>query len=321
MDDRIDVYGIQDFREDHSLAIPYLAQYLRDGCLILALGSGISQGIGLPNWFTLVERCLRETKRLKGTIELPDTPPSRENVVLCRLMDKVEKEFGKVDMGRNLDYRSMVRSCLYDGVTSGEVTPDPGEYNNANMLHHDLLIALGALLMGSKRGSVKEVFNFNFDDVLDWYLGLHGFDTHIVTRLPELQSAADVTIYHLHGYLPLSLPANQSSDFLIFGQKSYEARQGSHWDIWLDFFRSAMRRGIMLFIGLSGDDQLLGPSLENVKTTISDERFTGFWMFGPGADPLVIDSISESNIVPLCFSDFNQYPDFLLSICREALKV
>src|ERR1035437_7294833 len=73
------------------------------------------------------------------------------------------------------------------------IVTQPGVIGKLLLLHYtsilrnDLLIALGALLMGSKRGSVTEVLNVNCDDVLNWYLALHGFDTQVVTRLPSLQ--------------------------------------------------------------------------------------------------------------------------------------
>lgn len=304
------MYGPSDYRNDPYLAIPDLAKYLRSGSLSLSLGSGISEGLGLPLWPELVERCLKKTNILKSTALTETLPAGASNKDLCNLIDGVESAFGEPDLGHNQDYRTLVHDCLFDGVA---------EYG-LEILRKDLLIALGALLMGSNRGSIKEVFNFNFDDVLNWYLRLHGFDTKIITVLPTLHRAADVTLYHPNGYLPKVMKLTESSDFLIFSQHSYDDRlEAGYWDAWTYLFRTALMHRVMLFVGLSGEDQTFGPSLVGIKKKVKD-RPTGFWMFGPGAEEGTITNLSLRNIMPLCFDSYDDYPKFLLAICQEALN-
>src|SRR5690348_9470103 len=118
------------------------------------------------------------------------------------------------------------------------------------MLKEDLLISLGACLMGSRRGSITEVLNFNFDNVLDWYLKLHGYTTQIVSEIPSLRTDVDVTIYHPHGYLPKDVPRGEFSKFLVFSQDSYDARVARfETDPWIAHFRHTLRNREILFVG------------------------------------------------------------------------
>ena len=54
---------------------------------------------------------------------------------------------------------------------------------NEEALRDPLLIALGSLMMGARRGNVKKVLTFNYDSLLEWYLSLHGLSTSVVTTL------------------------------------------------------------------------------------------------------------------------------------------
>src|SRR4029077_18270223 len=65
----------------------------------------------------------------------------------------------------------------------------------------DLLRTIGALAGASRHGSIKEIISLNFDCSLEWYLGLHGTVTQVVSRWPTVLGNSDVTVYHPHGYL------------------------------------------------------------------------------------------------------------------------
>jgi hypothetical protein len=303
--------SIQTYIDNPRRTIPVIAEYLAEGSLALAIGAGASHGLGLPLWTELVERCIKETNRQKGTHLTETMPPRADNKEVCELMDQVEKEMGgTLGMGRSAAYRELVPKALYDGV----------HYDNS-ILKKDLLIAVGALLMGSKRGNVREVFNFNFDDVLDWYLRLHGFDTQIITSLPTLRREPDVTIYHPHGYLPLKRAVHSPSDFLIFSQYSYDEKMSDRQDSWLALFEKTMEDRAFLFVGLSGDDQTFGIAITAVKKKIAKQRFTAFWLFGPDVKENRIRYLADRNIVSLKFLSFDHISEFILSICQKALKV
>ena len=243
---------------------------------------------------------------------LPEIVPSdADNKTVCEFMDQVEKAVGgSLQMGKSDAYRRLVSSCLYDGV----------KYDRS-ILGKELLIALGAMLMGSRRGSVKEVFNFNFDDVLDWYLALHGFDSQIISSLPTLRREPDVTIYHPHGYLPLQVDTHQPSDFLVFSQHSYDEKLGDRQEPWLSLFGKTLQDRVFLFVGLSGADQTFGPTLADVQKKLNKQRYTAFWLFGPDVQDSQMKNLANRNVVPLRFPSFDDIPEFILQVCKEALKI
>ena len=150
---------------DKKLAIDYLASCLFDGALALVFGAGISKSLGFPNWNQLVIRC--------GKIANIDTSSIDENSnehELCMFMDKIERKLEKKE------YFKVVHTALYGNVNDFEY--------NKNIISKDLLISIGALIMGSRRGSAKEVVTFNFDNALEKYLEIHGYVSQIVYNLP-----------------------------------------------------------------------------------------------------------------------------------------
>jgi len=289
-------------RKDPDLAIPFLAHHLRQGTLGLALGAGASKYLKLPNWPELVNECSAAAGLLPDMAA--DTPAN----LLCARMELVEKHFsgGKIGKGEAAGYREAVRSALYKGVTFDKV------------LHSDLLIAVGALMMGSRRGSIREVINFNFDDVLEWYLYLHGYDCDIVKDLPSLHTDADVTIYHPHGFLPFHHDWFAASDFLIFSQFSYDDKMGNIKDPWTELTRVFLKSKIVLFVGLSGADPTFNAVFVDVQRALGASRRTGLWLFGPDADKENLDRLQTRNLVPLEFDGFQKWPVFLLKICQAA---
>jgi hypothetical protein len=289
-------------RKDPDLAVPFLAYHLRAGTLGLAIGAGASKYLKLPIWFELVNECSKDAG-LKA-----DLSSDTHNDDICARMELIEKHFGggKCGKGESETYREAVRQALYKGVKFEAI------------LHSDLLIAIGALLMGSKRGSVQEVLNFNFDDVLEWYLYLHGYELNIVKELPALRTGADVTIYHPHGFLPFHRDWFSSSEFLVFSQFSYDEKMGDIKEPWTELTKVFLKSKVVIFIGLSGDDQTFGPIFTDVYYALGTSRRTGLWLFGPDADGEKLDRLQDRNIVPLEFNDFEKWPGFLLRICQAA---
>ncbi len=273
-----------------------LARYLSEGSLVLLVGAGISKGVGLPVWWELVRRCLR----LAGcTSDARKIRKSTSNERLRVMVDNVERS-----MGEFRKYRDAVKRSLYAEVDFSR-----------EMLSERLLISLGALLMGSRRGRIQMVINFNFDDVLEWYLRLHGLRVQVVSRIPTLLRDADVIVYHPHGFLP-KMSEKDASDFLILGQYSYDKKLGATRDLWMEFTKQVLRERVGLFVGLSGKDPTVGPMLADIKESVGTSRPTGFWLFGP--DEVEVANFEQRNIVPIKFPQFEQIPDFLLRICQLA---
>jgi hypothetical protein len=281
-------------RKNPDLVIEFLAYHLRNGSLGLALGAGASRHLNLPRWFQLVNVCSTRAK-LPATFTVGSSADE-----LCNRMEEIEAKYspsGRPDKGRSSGYRSLVKQALYDGVKFD------------NILHGDLLISLGALLIGSKRGSITEVINFNFDDALEWYLFLHGYKVEAVSDFPFLRTNADVTIYHPHGFLPFHDNFTES-DFLIFSQLSYDKKMGEAFEPWTELTKALLK--------LSGVDPTFGPIFDNVASALGKSRPTGVWMFRKGEDISKLDRLETRNFIVLEFDDHDQWPTFLLRVCQAA---
>jgi hypothetical protein len=237
-----------------------LAELLRAGELCLFLGAGCNDKLGLPLWWQLAKKC-RESVSLP--VDAINKGASTET-----LLEKLEEfRFKAMESGEEFFF-AKVAEALYGGFHVEE---------NA-LVMHPLLSALGAMMMGSKRGSVREVLTLNFDNVLETYLGLHGFVARPVYRYPQLLPDNDVTIYHPHGFVPHPTSEANRSDFLILDQYSYDKRHGRDWNPWLEVTRRLIESKVFLAVGLSGKDPIMRELLTDAGERLRDERPSGFWV-------------------------------------------
>lgn len=200
------------------------------------------------------------------------------------------------------EYRSTIHSHLYAGHERNVPT--------------SLLGAVGALLMGSRRGHIRDVWTLNYDDVLEWHLRRHGFVSQVVTATPCLLRDADVTIYHPHGYIPFKATDHTESD-IIFDDRSYAKRGLGNNQPWRTAVQWALRSKVFITVGLSWNDGLLKSLLLESVDDIK-ERPTAFWFFGAGQTVDETDC-HRHNIVPIQFQNFDDYAPFLLEICERAM--
>jgi hypothetical protein len=281
-------------------ALAAAADCLVEGHLALLLGAGVSRSLGFPVWFELVKQCL---DRSGFAVEAAGVTADTDGETLRNLAQKVESAAPS-----KREYFELVSKCLYDNCPTDRYA----------VIRQELLIALGALLMGSRRGSVKEVITFNFDDVVEWYLDVNGFTTNVVTGLPYLQSSADVAVFHPHGFLPrIDRYAGQFSKDLVFSQFSYAARVGANWDPWTALTRHMFATRIFLAVGLSTKDPQLEALLYNATENLKGARPTGFWICKAN-DSDAISWVTHYNVVPICVEDWGDIPKVVFGICQRA---
>lgn len=282
-----------------------VAEHLFNGSLALVLGAGASAGMGLPDWPELVRRCLEDAGISYDPRDLAGNPSGER---LGLYIDRVEEKFP-----RN-EYHSRVADALYRGVTLG-----------TDICQAPLLIALGALLMGSRRGSVRDVVTFNFDVVLEYYLSLHGYTIQTYDSLPQLRTAADVRIAHINGALGHSAHPLAPPTRLVFSARSMHERSGALFEPWEQLFRELLQSHLVLFVGLSGSDPLLFPLLTAVDPQLRAQRPTGVWIFGKDIDSdsktlyKTPDFLSR-NVVPVCEPSYDTIPNSLLEVCQIAAR-
>lgn len=279
---------------NREVAAARLAGYLRSGQLSLYLGAGVSQGMGLPSWQDLVERC----ERAAGV-----TPDGSAD--LMRRMDTVRRRVEGLSK-----FKTLVRDNLYADLAATNSYPD-------ELLINRMLIALGALVMSSVRGSVTDVFTLNFDDVLDWYLHLHGFKTQVVTELPELISAqTDVRILHVHGFVPLTTEFT-ASEWLILTHDQLVERLTDHAKPWPIAISSMLQSKIMLAVGTSMNDIDMDVLVKRAHAFVGGARPVGF-VLCKGLTEDRAEALAEWGIECVAFDEFEEIPEFLLGVCRRA---
>lgn len=278
-------------------ATEYLAKTLAAGRLALLLGAGASKPLGLPDLKGLLETCftgLGEKWSDWTDLELAGSALVR----LCQ-------ERG-VDVGR------AIRDALYPG----------GPLAAKELVTSARLGALGAMLMGSKRGSVRTVVTFNYDSVLEEYLALHGFAVRVVADLPSLAGDEDVAVYHQHGYIPAppGLPQGQ----VILSKESIAQRAGDPSSKWSAFLRELMRSKILLLIGISIDTALgmaLSPLIAHEADSLRSRGPTAFWASADDPASPKRDWLMGQNVVPVKLATHEATDDFLLEICRKAARL
>jgi hypothetical protein len=291
-----------DVLKEESLAVPLLASYLNQGNLTLFLGAGVSYDFGLPGWLDLVNGL----RKKQGLNEMPSSATSAD---LQIAVDEVKDHLGSEEK-----LIEATREQLYITLRGVDIQ---------NLLKNPLLMAIAALLMGGQRGRIRRVITLNYDNLLQWTLSVFGFSVHTVHKLPALDTGADVTIYHPHGYLPIPGSSDESSDFIILGKESINLRLGSPDDLWFEMVRHLLSSSICLFVGVSPislSDAALAPLFNTIGKRVEAERPLGSWIVKQ-KDSLHSAKVSEFqryNIYPLLFNDPEQISVFLFEICKKA---
>lgn len=293
-----DIYADKD-PKSRLRAIDHIALALYRGEVALFLGAGVSRPLGLPGWPELVTECVK-----RAAVPGITVPPNPETKTLIELAGIVRRHIGD-----DAQYHGIVSDSLY-------ATAKPRDLANAS----PLLLALGALMMGSRRGRVREVWTLNFDDILEWYLRINGFIAQVVTEVPTLLRETDVTVYHPHGFLPLD-SLNGVRAPIVFDEESYADRSFGSDQAFLDATKNILCSKVILAVGMSWDDDIVKKLVIACRNTVKN-RPLAFWMFGPDVTPSAKKNCLDFNVVPLEFAcpKFTDYPPFLLQICEAAMR-
>ena len=286
-----------------SRALPLLASALIEGTLTLFLGAGVSSGAMLPGWDELLRRMLAEVGEAHDHIT-----PSTSADDLQLAADQLKQGYYGNDDAK---WALAVSRSLYNAVKL-----------HPRLLRDDLLIALGVLMSGSRRGKVSRVVTFNYDSVLEWYLSLCGFTTRVVIQPPELEGSEDLRIYHPHGYLPHPDMKCQGSNFVIIGSQAINKRLGTPGDPWFEETRHLIETSVCLFVGLSirsFRDRAIAPL---IAASRAGGRPVGFWFLTRDSLDRTIGATSAevlgANVVPL-FLERDEIPSRLLEIAQTAV--
>jgi hypothetical protein len=291
-----------------AIATRYLARLLVRGELALLLGAGVSMSNDLPSWKGLVRNCERSVG-----IALPSDDEDSDPRTAAQLLEAMEAV--RVRVGSNDELLQLVQHSLYTPTQIGDGTYADGA------LQSMLLIAIGALVMPSARGSIRDVITLNFDDLLEWYLRLHGFSATSVTTFPTyLRSDYDVTVFHPHGFLPL-VDNREATNWLVLRHSEFVARLArTSGEAWPNYLTSLFMTKRLLAIGSSMSDIDIEVHMAAAhKEHPGGGVPTGF-VVGAKIDEAKQNQLLQAGLVPISLGHRDEVPAFILGICRQAAE-
>ncbi|MDO8335746.1 MAG: hypothetical protein Q7T74_03120, partial [Candidatus Saccharibacteria bacterium] len=146
--------NLADSWQDEVILTEYLAEQLIYGRLAIVLGAGVSQFYGLPSWTELLNRLCHALG--EPSMDMGSDPLMKAEALKLRHFS-----------GDSAGFARAVRDALYQGLSVDfEV-----------IRRNDLLSAIGALSMSSRRGSASKIVTFNYDDLLETFLEYYGYVT------------------------------------------------------------------------------------------------------------------------------------------------
>lgn len=284
-----------DYFSEKENAISTLANALNFGHLSILLGSGVSKSAisNFPNWIELVEGiCTKAGITFDKTQSLNNT----------YLLERTEL----VKLNKPKEYTNITKEALFNSIV----------YDN-EVLKKDLLLSLGSLMMISINRGSGSFINFNFDDLFEWYLEYHGYGIQIVSDPISLTNNLKPTIYHPHGFLPLTPKyKNQENINLIFSKKDYleSMRLDTPWSTILQRILSSK---FILMIGLSGEDMHIEATcLKIYNDVLKKQRYLGFIVLPDTDEAKEKEKYNLSNGLINLYINHKQLPKDLLKICR-----
>jgi len=301
-------YGadLEDFADNVDKCTDNLSENLKQGCLGLFLGAGVSAGLKLPSWAVLVRNCLAEVSPNK---KLKLKPTNAELKAVTNIIKGVRP---------TSDYLDIVKRNLYEGISL-----------NFSLANRDLLIPLSSLIVGNTRGNVTNVVTLNFDSVLEWYLMTNGLSVSVSAKNDLFKKNTDVEVTHLHGFLPYDVSHGDMSDFLIFTKEEFENRDVQY-DYWKVFMEDFYRRNVFLTVGISAESLIddVCKHLRNLDKWYEDEKILrdvpyGYAFITPESrkslDKTNKETLLRHGIVP-CTLQIPDFPDAIFSIAQKAAK-
>lgn len=279
-----------------------LAGLLSLGNLSLMVGAGASANLGLPLWTDLAKACLNAAGFAGDAGKINSNTPTQ------KLLDLMGMARSKI--GSEVAYQKLVSDSLYAKGLPPVIEASP------------LLRAIGSLCMGSVRGRVSDIVNYNFDCVLEQYFKHHGYVSQVIADVPTLLRSADIRIWHPHGYLPFDSSFGRPSSRLVFDCDAAEDLLHNREEPWLDVFRFIFGTKVFLAVGLSGNDPISSVVFKAAEAKIAtskDPRPFGFWLHKHlSIEPEILSKLERRRLVPVPFPDYPDIADFLMRICQTA---
>lgn len=317
MDDYI-YSDLRTLQQDQDKCFDIIVNSLKNGSLNLIIGAGVSMSTnisatteydcldtvkpinrGFPSWIDLAKNSCKS-----ASLDFDFAKSSDNKYILSKLED-----IRDYCAEKRIDFNEFIKDNLYKNVIY-----------NIDSLKTDLLIAIGALVMNSSRSSLTNVVNYNFDDILEWYLTYHGFDLQIISEVNKVIYSSDTIFYHPHGFLPYSeLFRESTSEKIILSNRDYVSAKWNE-DFWNSIQRNIFSSKINLFIGLSGEDTHIEDICQySYEKIVEKERILGVMIQCiKNRDEKIEKQNNRNGIVIYYINNYADLPNLLLKIVRTA---
>lgn len=302
-------YESTEFNENKQDHLNNLISSFKDDNLVLFLGSGVSQGEGLPSWKELIELLIKDfLKTSHGkTIDSSDLSSAHGF-----------KSFSYITLGRFIkkalktDFYDKIKNILY------------GSYNHS--VKSGSLVYEIAKICRPIRGKigVYSIVSYNYDDILEFYLDEMNMEYEVIYKEYDTPSHNKLPVYHVHGYIPKKGKLSQSmKDSIVFAEEEYHFQYKEPYS-WQNLVQlNLLKDKTVLFIGLSMTDPNLRRLLDISKDYSKDIKHYAFikdeWKFENERLSNIFRSIEEGvfqelGINVIWYKDYAEINDILKQI-------
>lgn len=291
--------------------------------LVLFLGSGISNDMGIPNWANLVYDLFISTiDKLGNKMEFNEF---EERFIISKL-----KEFNE---GSPLLQARYIRVGLGDSFIKAISDALYKDYKKLNM-NSNQLKAISRLCV-TKR--IRSIVTYNFDNLLEEILCEIGLPNKSIYRDMDLPLQNELAINHVHGFLPQNAENYEglTESLLVFSEEGYHSliEEPYNWSNLIQL--NLLRENTCLMIGLSINDPdmrrllaisakrieepkhyaiLLKQEFKNLQNAKSELRDDVLQMFANANQNLQEKMLQELGINIIWVESYEEIPSILDSI-------
>lgn len=287
---------------DNKVLMPFLADRLAEGSLLIVLGAGVSRFYGMPDW----EGLLRGIKNGATTHSV-----AKGRMSMAAWAEAIQLELFPYDKA---GFNDAVGSTLYS---------DPDKFDLLKIADNKTLRSIGALCHASRRGRVNKVVTFNYDCLLEAYFAFHGIASQVIHAPSYIAQDADVTVFHPHGYIPHAKFSGKPSDGIVLARDDYEEAVETQWE---QRILGLLSTHFVIFLGLSGEDDRLSAIARKAKEnnpfiTDEDKELDFYGMRICSKDDPMKSQWENRGIYCREVGAMNrEIPKILFSICRAAAE-
>ena len=251
-----------------------LTDIYRSQGIVLALGAGVSIGMGVPNWDELVS-ALFVSLVTKQVTEDIDEGQALALANAARMVGNESPLLSARYLRRGLEDGNTGDSKAFQQALAAVLYGHIGSARSASPLLKELAKICMPLRTGAK---IHSVITYNFDDLLEKVLFGEGIRSRSVYSARHHPDETELPIFHVHGFLPqdASKFGDLQEGLLAFSEEGYHQlfKDPYHWTNVIQL--QAFQQQTCVFVGLSLTDPNLRRLLEYAATSRDEPRHFAF---------------------------------------------